>query len=269
MRAFVPKTRLQVYKAWANPELQSIVPEKYLVEETTVIIDNKELSFSADGNNYAAELANSTVAIYPNDVVKYNGVEISQELAEMVTGHNTGDVYCQIIHTGGPRGSYAGAKIVSVGVEPTGTNHASVYRSTTRIKLAPKTNIEKYYAYKAGLYDGELPDPKTVDEKLECKLCNVLLADVGDIAPKTRSQWYRAKALELVEDVPESKLAPKTNIEKYYAYKAGLYDGELPEPKTVDEYYIALECGWEPAGQEDDSGKDHVPGGLVDNGGSK
>lgn len=262
-KEFIPKTRLQMYKEAIFGDRQNI-PDKYFIEETETPIDNEELTTWQQNvvtGNYTASLCDSSIALNLQDVVKIDNVVVPYY--DNSATYQTGDLYWEANFD--RNHAYIGASVTSVGVSPSGTKHASVYQTVQKFTLLPKTPIETYFAGTSGLFnreDFEFLEPKTINEKLTALECEY---GEFDITPKTRTQWYRAKALELVEAVPESKLPPKTNTEKYYAYKAGLYEGELPDPKTVDEYYIALYCGWQPA-EDDDSGKDHVPG-VIDDGG--
>ena len=251
MKEFKPKTRLQIYKEANFGSIENI-PDKYFIEETETLIDNEELTFVLIPitGNYTAPLCDSSIELHSDDVVKIDNVVVPYY--DNSATYQTGDLCWEIALD--KEDDYDGAIIISIGARPSGTKHASVYQTTKKCTLHPKTKTELYYSAVSHLFSnreiesfGELigPIPKTVNEKLTYREC-IPSGAVDEITPKTRSQWYRAKALELVEAVPESKLPPKTNIEKCYAYKAGLYEGELPEPKTVDEYYIALECGWMP-----------------------
>lgn len=357
---FVPKTRLQIYKE-ANFGDARNIPDKYVIEETEKLIDNEELTTWRQAgltDNFTTSLCGSSIVLEEQDVVKIDNIVVP--LFDPSVTYQTGDLYWKINLD--REQNYAGASITSVGVSPSGTKHASVYRITKKCTLHPKTKTELYYSAVSHLFSNreiesfeELigPIPKTVNEKLTYREC-VPRGTVDEITPKTRTQWYRAKALELVEELPskveqvalaedvtvtwtanidpgyhcdiyeqeeefsgsenitvvlngdeipyienaidenvhwtfdndtkirveyvakgdppansvasaylateELLIPPKTNIEKYYAYKAGLYEGELPEPKTVDEYYIALECGWQPTVQENDN---DVPGNIT------
>ena len=68
---------------------------------------------------------------------------------------------------------------------------------------------------------------------------------IGSTAPVGE---FSCSFYSLAEEHDMSKLAPKTREEKYLAAKAGLISSDdLPDPKTVDEYYQALDAGWVPA----------------------
>ena len=241
-KEFIPKTRSQWYKA-KDLELVDELPSK--VEQVTLAEDVAVTWTSSTGLHYCD--------IYEQEE-EFNG---SENITVILNGNEI--PYTEDFQEPGPGWLFfendTKIRVYCFSKYAPADSVASAYLTKEELLIPPKTNIEKYYAYKAGLYYGELPEPKTVDEFILAIDAGWEPAEDDDsatIMPKTRSQWYKAKALDLVEEVPESKLPPKTNIEKYYAYKAGLYDGELPDPKTVDEYYIALDCGWKPASDSEE-----------------
>lgn len=62
---------------------------------------------------------------------------------------------------------------------------------------------------------------------------------------------YVISAYAVAFEIDMAAIQPKTRKEKYLASAARIggsliYTGPIPEPKTVDEYYTALKCGWMP-----------------------
>ena len=62
---------------------------------------------------------------------------------------------------------------------------------------------------------------------------------------------YVISAYSVVYTVDTAAIQPKTRKEKYLAVAANIagnpiYTGPIPEPKTIDEYYLALEAGYNP-----------------------
>lgn len=170
---FKPKTRKQIYKAMAQeigaPDYD-YVPK---VDETiylTSAVDNETplkdipLTFEAGTGelegNYAADIGatNDRLPFAPI-LVTVNGEEIPIQDAQ-----ESGIVY-KIIENSPSGHTFTAISIGSTA--PVGTFVASVFYMQTSpdmSKLAPKTREEKYLAAIANLYNGELPEPKTVDE---------------------------------------------------------------------------------------------------------
>lgn len=80
-----------------------------------------------------------------------------------------------------------------------------------------------------------------------------------------------------VFSVPDmAAIQPKTRKEKYLAANARIglapiYTGPIPEPKTIDEYYTALKCGFTPEdwGNSNQSDKPPIGGNINEGGGAQ
>ena len=170
---FPPKTRKQFYEAIItgfDVELPKTIGKVVAEDTNGDPIENISLSFSlvegtdAFPNAYVADMSGYVLNMTGHKsgtlIVEVNGAGIERVTPNTVSEMDqesmyyflvTPDMYVQVITL----------------MEPVGEFTVSAYwpaEVNDMTKLAPKTNKEKYLAKKAGLYDGELPAPKTAEE---------------------------------------------------------------------------------------------------------